>query len=145
MGFISAAMGVMKLVGAGQEAKAAKAAAKGQAAADLRVTQERVFQSKQEERQLAGQTRAIAAGAGVKADVGSPLTILAEQAKTFARERKFMKETGQEKAGLTIQRGKMQAESSMFRGITSAMGSFAQAAQTTKAAGGSGFFSFKGG
>ncbi len=144
MGFISAAMGVLSLVGASKEAKAAKAAAKGQASADLRVTQERVFQSKQEERQLAGQTRAIAAGSGVKADVGAPVTILAEQAKTFARERKFMQETGQDKARQTIMRGKMQGEISMVRGIQSAMGSFASAASTTKRAGGAGFFSFAG-
>ena len=144
MGFLDVAMGVLDIIGASKEAKAAKAAAKGQAAADLRVTQERVFQSEQEERQLAGTTRAVAAGAGVKADVGSPLTILAEQAKTFARERKFMKETGQDIAGLTIQRGKNIASAAMFRGIQSAVGRFSQAASTTKKAGGSGFFSFAG-
>jgi len=84
--------------------KAEKAADKeGEAAAkiDERVTAEKLFSLDIEERTLAGETRARAAGSGVKVDQGSPLTILAEQAATFARERGFISEVGAEKASLT--------------------------------------------
>jgi len=131
MGFVSAAMGVISLIGANKEAKAAKAAAKGQAALEQRITQEKVYNIEQEERQLAGTTRAAAAGSGVKADRGSPLTILAEQARTFGREAAFTKEVGAEKAGLAIQRGENAASAARYRGAAGALSAFGQAATAT--------------
>jgi len=139
MGFVSAAMGVMSLIGANKEAKAAKAAAKSEAALNTRVTQEKVFNLGQEERTLAGQTRATAAGSGVKSDVGSPLDILAEQARTFAREKQFTQEVGSEKSGLAIQRGKNAASSARWSGAGSALQAFGQSGTATAA---NGFFGF---
>ena len=124
-------MGLVSIFGANKEASAAKAAAKGQAALEQRVTQEKVYNLEQEERQLAGTTRAAAAGSGVKADRGSPLTILAEQARTFGREKAFTKEVGAEKAGLAIQRGQNVASAARYRGAANALSAFAQSAAAT--------------
>ena len=95
----------------------AKKAAKAEAALDLRVTQEKLYNLQQEERQVAGQTRAQAAGSGVKADTGSPLSILAEQARTFARERMITSQVGAEKAELAKVRGDNTASQLRYQGI----------------------------
>ena len=110
------------LLGGAKASSAAKKEARAQAATDLRVTQEKLYLLDEEERELAGTTRARAAGAGVKADKGSPLTILAEQARTFAREKLFTSQVGAEKAAITKQRGENVASSARY-------GSYSQAAQ----------------
>jgi hypothetical protein len=133
MGFLSAAMGLVSLFGANKEAKAAKRAGKAQAAVDQRVTAEKIHMLKQDERTMAGDTRGLAAGSNVKADVGTPLTVLAEQAKRFARERKFTSEVGGEKAMAARQRGRDVASSAMYRGVGNALQSFGSAASTTAA------------
>jgi len=95
----------------------AKKAAKAEAALDLRVTQEKLYNLAQEERQVAGQTRATAAGSGVEADTGSPLSIVAEQARTFARERMITSQVGAEKAELSKMRGDNAASQMRYQGI----------------------------
>ncbi len=107
--------------------KDAEKAAAQQASADLKVTQEKIYQIGQEERQMAGQTRAGFAGGGVKADKGSPLTILAEQANTFAREKMITSQVGAEKAELTKQRGKMAGSQAMYQGWSSGLSQGANA------------------
>ena len=139
MGAISAAMGLVSLFGASKGAKAAKKAGKAEAALGQRVTAEKIHMLKQEERTLAGDTRNIAAGSNVKADTGSPLTVLAEQAKRFARERKFVSEVGAEKSNIARQHGRNVAEQTMYSGVQSALGAFGQAASSTKK---HGFFGF---
>jgi hypothetical protein len=131
MGFVSAAMGLVSLFGAKKQASAAKEAAKAQAAQETRVTQEKVFQSEQEQRQLAGQTRAMQAASGVQVGKGSALDILQEQAATFERERLVMKQMGGERAQQAIQRGQNVADAAMFKGVTSALQSFGSAATAT--------------
>jgi len=140
MGFVAAAIGIIGLLGANKAAKDAKRAAKGEAALDLRATQEKIFLNKQEERILAGTTRAAAAGSNVKADIGSPLTILAEQARTFARERKFISEVGAERSKLAIQRGKNVASQVRFAAAGSALQAFGSSASATVK--NKGFFGF---
>jgi len=122
------------LFGGAKAGKAAEKAAAAEAATDLRVTQERVYQLNQEERALAGQTRARTAGSNVKADKGSPLTILAEQARSFAREKMFTSQVGAEKAQLAKTRGKMVAQDARYQsygqalsGASSAFSLFSQA------------------
>lgn len=109
-------------------ASKAKKAAKAEAAVDLRVTQEKLYNLKQEERQLAGSTRATAAGSGVKADTGSPLSILAEQARTFARERMITSQVGAEKAELSKVRGDNAASQIRYQGIGAGLSQIPQAA-----------------
>ena len=139
MGAISAAMGLVSLFGASKGAKAAKKAGKAEAALGQRQTAEKIHMLKQEERTLAGDTRNIAAGSNVKADTGSPLTALAEQAKRFARERKFVSEVGAEKSDIARQHGRNVAEQTMYSGVQSALGAFGQSASSTKK---HGFFGF---
>ncbi len=132
MGFISAAIGIIGLIGANKAAKDAKRAAKAEAAIDQRVTQEKVRNLDIQERVMRGQTIAAAAGSGVKANVGSPLTILAEQAKTFAREKAFTQEVGAERSRLGIQRGRMVGQQARFQGYAQAAGAFGNAATSFK-------------
>lgn len=107
--------------------KDAEKAAQMQAASDLKVTQEKIYNLGQEERQLAGQTRAATVGSGVKADKGSPLTILAEQASTFAREKMFTAQVGAEKAQLTKKRGDMVGSQAVYQGFAQGAQGFANA------------------
>ncbi len=139
MGFLNSVIGALSLFGGFSAAKDAKQAAKGEAALNTRITQEKNLINKQEERILAGTTRAVAAGSGVKANVGSPLTILAEQARTFSRERQFTSEVGAENSRLAIQRGRNVADQVRFSAAGSALQSFGSAAASTKK---SGFFGF---
>jgi len=139
VGLIDTALGIVALFGASKGAKAAKKAGKDEAALGQRTTAEKIHMLKQEERTLAGETRNIAAGSNVKADVGSPLTVLAEQAKRFARERQFTAEVGAEKSNIARQHGRNVAEQTMYKGVQTALGAFGSAAQSSKA---SGFFGF---
>ena len=115
---IASILGVgTSILGGFKGASKAKEAARAESAMDLRVTQEKLYNLKQEERQVAGQTRATAAGSGVKADTGSPLSILAEQARTFARERMITSQVGAEKAELSKVRGDNAASQMRYQGI----------------------------
>ena len=121
MEYVAAAMAVAGLAssifGAKSAKKQANSAAGKEAALDLKVTQEKLYNIGQEELQLAGSTRAAAAGSNVKADTGSPLSILAEQARTFAREKMITSQVGAQKAQLTQQRGKMIGQQAMYQGM----------------------------
>ena len=118
IGAIITGVGALTSIFGGMSAKkAANSAAGKQAEADLKVTQEKVYQLGQEERQLAGSTRAAVASSGVKADKGSPLTVLAEQAKTFAREKMVTSQVGAKNAALTRQRGSMVGQQAAFGGF----------------------------
>ncbi len=139
MGFVAAAIGIISLIQGQKAAKDAKQAGKQQGRIDQRVTQEKVFQSKLEERILAGETRSAAAGAGVTANVGSPLTILAEQARTFARDRAFISEVGAEQANLSRQRGRNVGTQARFSGYAGALSAFGQAGTAFAAGKGFGF------
>ena len=97
-GIISIIGGISSILGGSKASKAAKKQGKLEAAAERRVTAEKIFQLNKEERRLAGTTRAVAVGSGVKANIGSPLTILAEQARAFGRERALVAEVGATKA-----------------------------------------------
>jgi len=125
---------VISLIGsavsaAGGSAAHKKSTSSGKAIGLLeqRTTQEKVKLLEEEERQLAGETRARAASSGVKTDVGSPLTILAEQARTFERERRFTKEVGAEKSQLAIRRGEMIGSQARSAGFSQGLGSAATA------------------
>ena len=101
-GIISIIGGISSILGGSKASKAAKKQGKLEAAAERRVTAEKIFQLNKEERRLAGTTRAVAVGSGVKANIGSPLTILAEQARAFGRERALVAEVGATKAQSAI-------------------------------------------
>ena len=128
MGGLAMASGIASLLGVGTSifggisgGKKAKKAARAEAALDLRVTQEKLYNLRQEERQMAGSTRAQSVGSGVKADKGSPLTILAEQARTFARERMITSQVGAQKAELSKMRGENVASQMIYQGIGGAL------------------------
>ena len=97
---------ISDFLGSRKSASAAKKAARKEAQAEGEVTIERIRQLEIEERALAGATRAGYAGSGVKADVGAPLAILAEQAKEFAFEKQITARVGATKAAAALQRGR---------------------------------------
>ena len=121
MGYVQigiAAVGLLSsLWGSVSGKEAAEKAAEVEAKAEGVVTAAKLYDLRKEERTLAGETRAIAAGSGVKADIGSPLTILAEQAKTFARERMVTAQVGATKAAASRRRGSMVGQQVMYQGF----------------------------
>lgn len=123
MGWLSAGLNLIGgLIGYKRGKKQEDAAdeeAARQAKLDERVTAEKIANLRIEERQLAGETRARAAGSGVKVDVGSPLDVLAEQAATFRRERDVTAEVGAEKASLTRLHGKNVGDAYRYAGYGS--------------------------
>ena len=72
-----------------------------------------------------GDTRAQVAGSGVKVDVGSPLTILAEQARTFAAQRDITAKVGATKAQSALSRGSMAANNARYSSYGAAANQFA--------------------
>ena len=103
---ISALGMISDFLGSKSASSAAKRAAKKEAVAEGRVTVERLRQLEVEELAMAGATRAGYAGSGVKADKGSPLQILAEQAKEFSYEKQITAQVGATKAAAALQRGR---------------------------------------
>ena len=76
-GIMSLFSGGSSILGGISGGKAAKKAAKADAAAELRLTQAKLEDLKAEEQVMRGSTIAGAAGSGVKVDKGSPLEVLA--------------------------------------------------------------------
>jgi hypothetical protein len=122
---IAAAGMISSFLGSKKASQAAKEAAKRQAVDERALTKERLRQLDVEERTMAGDTRARAAGSHVKAGQGSPLEVLAEQAREFAREKQITKDVGASKAASALQRGrdvgnavKYQSYSNMAQGAS---------------------------
>ncbi len=134
-----AALGLISdFLGGKKASSAAKRAAKKEAVAEGEVTEERIRQLEIEERALKGQTIATAAGSGVITDVGSPLQILAEQAKEFAFERQITARVGATKAAAALQRGrdvgnavKYQSYSNLARGASNIFTILSQSGQSS--------------
>jgi hypothetical protein len=97
---------ISDFIGGKKQAKAAKQAAERESWAERRVTSERIRQLGIEERTQRGETMAATAGSHVKVDTGSPLMLLAEQAREYSREKQFTREVGATKAAASMQRGR---------------------------------------
>jgi hypothetical protein len=130
---------ISDFVGGRKAASAAKKAAKRQAVDERALTKERLRQLDVEERTMAGDTRARAAGSHVKAGQGSPLEVLAEQAREFAREKQITKDVGASKAASALQRGhdvgqvaKYKSYSNMAQGASNIFSLVNQHAQQSK-------------
>ena len=131
MEFIAAGMalvsGISSLLGASEAKKDARAAAKEEARLEGIVTESKVTGLQAEQRQLRGETISRAAGSGVRADVGSPLQILAEQAREFGREIRTVKQVGATKAAQAQTRGAMVGNQAMYQGFGQAASSMSNA------------------
>lgn len=137
MGYVSAAMmligGVKSFLDAGKAKDEARDAAAEEARLEGIVTDAKVKSLDVEERVLAGQTRARAAGSNVKIGTGSPLQVLAEQARTFADEKRVVRQAGASRAAQAQTRGNMIGNQAYRQGIgnaiTSASSAFSLIAQ----------------
>jgi hypothetical protein len=119
------ASAVSSIVGGQKASKAAKGAAAEEARLEGLVTQEKIRNLKIQERVMRGETIAGYAGGGVRVDVGSPTTILSEQASTFARERGITAQVGASRASQSLTRGEMMADQYKFSSYSSAASSLA--------------------
>ena len=120
MGYVAAVMGMISLIGASKATKAAEREATLAAGAEKFITGAKIANLRTEERNMAGATRAIAAGSGVKAGTGSPLTILAEQAKQFERERVITRQVGASKVASVLERGRNVGSAALYQGYAGA-------------------------
>ena len=127
MEFISAALEVIGGIKAKSEAEKYAGI---QAGMERDITAAKIDNINQEERLLAGQTRARTAGSNIKADVGSPLTILAEQAKNFAKDRMLTAQVGATKASNTLLSGKMTGRQALYSGWSTGLEQAASAAKS---------------
>ena len=126
-GAVVGAVGLISsFIGSQKASKAAKEQAALEAEAERKVTDERVYQLGQEERQLYGETLAGYAGGGVTVGnqtnsgavqpIGSVRSVLDEQATTFAREKKITQEVGATKVAQTLAGGKAVADAYKYQG-----------------------------
>jgi hypothetical protein len=123
---VAAGIGALSsILGGRSAAKDAKRAAAEDARLEGIVTREKIRQIGVEERVLRGETIAAAAGSGVKAGVGSPLQILAEQAREFGRQKTITSEVGASKAASALQRGQMAGSQAKYSSYSSAANQFA--------------------
>jgi len=125
-GVMSLVSGAASIFGGMSASKDAKRAAKEEAGLESIITQSKVVDLEKQEEVLRGQTVAAAAGAGVKTTKGSPLEILAEQAREFAREKLTVQQVGASRASAAMTRGKMVGRQAMYQGVgqgVSALGS----------------------
>jgi hypothetical protein len=131
-GLVVGAVGIISgFLGSKKASKAAKDQAKEEARLEKMVTEERIRQLGREERQLYGDTVAGYAGGGVlssfgsmsnvpRETIGSPGTVLAEQAAEFQREREITQKVGATKVAQGLARGKATAEAYKYAGYTNA-------------------------
>jgi hypothetical protein len=126
---------VAGLIGSSKASKAAKRAARIEAANEKIATDERIKQISQEERTLAGVTRARAAGAGFVITQGSVLNLLAEQAREFERERKITARVGASKVATALAGGKAVAQQYKAQGVGNLFAGLSQAALLAQQAG----------
>jgi hypothetical protein len=127
--------GIASAFGGKSGSKAAKKAAEEAARQEKVVTAERIRQLQQEERSLAGQTRARSAGAGAVIGSGSVLQVLAEQASEFARERRIVKQAGASRARAALDQGNAVANQAFYGGLGNLFAGLGQAAGTAYNAG----------
>ena len=131
MQWVAAAMAVISavgsIVGGIKGGKSAGAAGRAEARAEGDITSAKLEDLFAEERNMRGQTLAGAAGANVKVDKGSPVEILAEQARTFERERQITAKVGASRASITKQRGEMLGKQIAYQGISTGIGQLAGA------------------
>ena len=107
---------ISDFIGGSKGSKAAKKAARAEGIAESAVTAERIRKLHKEERTMAGTTRAVAAGSGVTANIGTPeLAIIAEQASEFAKERAITAQVGASKAAAAFQQGRQVGDSYKYR------------------------------
>jgi len=141
-----AALGLISdFLGGKKASSAAKRAAKKEAEAEGKVTAERLRQLGVEERVLEGQTIGGYAGSGVSVSRGSPLQILAEQAKEFAFEKRVTADVGATKAAAALQRGRdvgnavrYQSYSNLAKGASNIFTILSQSGKSSK--GGKGYY-----
>ena len=128
MEFIAATLSILGGIKAKKEANEMAGI---QAKQELELTQAKIEDLKLEERVMAGQTKAGAAGSGVKVDKGSPLEILAEQARNFQKERQTVARVGATNASVITKRGQMVGRQALYQGWGQGL---QQAANATKSA-----------
>jgi len=109
---------ISSIVGGSKASSATKSATNRAAIDEQAITTQKIKELRQDERTLAGQTRVRAAASGVKANVGSPLDILAEQARTFAEQRLITSQVGATKMQAGLARGRMVGQQAMYQGIS---------------------------
>ena len=135
MPWVYAALAVISvaslLFGGKKAGDKAKEASGKKAKQELELTLAKTEDLKIEERALKGQTLASVAGAGVKVGMGSPLEVLAEQARNFQRERQTVARVGATNASVISQQGKNVASQAKYQ-------SYQQASNTAMSAFGSG-------
>ena len=121
---VAAAVGVgAQVAGTSRTMKKGKEAAREAALAEQTVTKAKVIDLLKEERAMRGATIAGAAGSGVKVNQGSPLQILAEQAREFERERMTVKEVGATKTAAALTRSDMARTAAGYQGYSQAVSS----------------------
>lgn len=125
------------IIGGNKASKAAKKQAREEARLEGIVTAEKVRQLEKQEVITRGETIAGYAGSGVKVGKnitseglrgmsGSPLMVLAEQAREFARERQVTQEAGASRAAQALGSGKAIADQYKYGGYSQAASGFAQ-------------------
>mgnify|MGYP000104624137 CR=1 FL=1 len=131
MGYVSAAFSIMgglsSMLAGAKARRDARVAADNEAMMEGHVTDAKIKSLDVEQRTLAGQTQARAAGSNVKIGTGSPLQILAEQARNFADEKRIVRQAGATKAAQAQTRGKMVGNQAFYGGLSNAFGSFGNA------------------
>jgi hypothetical protein len=122
-----AAVGLItSFIGSKKAAKSAKEEAKEQARLEGLVTGEKIRTLGIDERTLYGETVAGYAGGGVQGmqpnlgasnvTAGSPMSVLAEQKKSFAAEKDIIGKVGASKAAAALTRGKNVADAYRWSG-----------------------------
>lgn len=131
MEYVAAAMALISAgssIFGGLSAKnKAKQASEVQAKQELELTLAKTVDLKAEERALKGQTIAGAAGSGVKVGAGSPLEVLAEQARNFQRERQTVAKVGATNASVLTKRGNMVGQQAAYQGFSQGASQMANA------------------
>ena len=126
VGAVFAGLGaISSIIGGNKASHAARRAGREEARLEGLVTAEKIRNLEVDERVMRGETRAQVAGSGVKVGEGSPLQILAEQARSFAAERKITGEVGASKAGLAITRARGVSSAARYGSYASAANQFA--------------------
>lgn len=111
------------LIAGERAADAADDAASEEARLEGVVTREKLRQLQVEEEVVRGETIAAIAGSGVKVDEGSPLVVLADQAREYEYVRGATREAGASRAANALTRGRAVGDQARYGSYASSANS----------------------
>lgn len=127
MGYMAVASAMFSIIGGIKGKKAARKAAAAEVRVDAQATREQLRQMTYAEQVERSSIIAQYAGSGADVNVGSPLNVMAEQAREYARQRDSVQNAARLRQANIRLRGRNTGQQALWNGITGAFNTLGSA------------------